>query len=134
MSWTKTSRGNYWVELSESITLTSNETDINGTAFHVPPGIDFLVGAYFASAVSTTLDLDVDGSFDGTTFASDMKAAIVNDKGTSSGFFVGNYDISANGEAPYYRVRVDPNGSMAASGDVVVVKVLYNMRKTYQMT
>jgi hypothetical protein len=129
MSFATVSKGKYWVVKSETLTVTTT-TDKEGSSFTVPPGQDFLVGIYNASTASNTLDVDVDASFDGTTFATSFKADVIANKAVTAGTIaVGNYDISANGEAPYYRLRIDPDASVSDTTLDYITYVAFHRRE-----
>lgn len=110
MAWTTVSKGDFWVVKTEKLTVATT-TDKDSTSFVVPPGQDFMVGVYHVSTASDAVDIDMLWSVDNSTFTvgkSDLKA---NSAPTAATLDIFNYDISANGEAPYYKVRIDPDTS-----------------------
>ena len=121
MAWKTVSKGEFWVVKSEKHTVSST-TDKDSTSFTVPPGQDFVVGVYHASTASDAVDIDMLWSFDDSTFTvgkADLKA----DHGPASATSAFNYDISANGEAPFYKVRIDPDTSGVS--DTTMAYTLY---------
>ena len=94
----------------ETLTL-SNASTANGAAFQVKKNADFTVfintGAVNTSAVTT----DLEGSHDGTTW-SDINASFGADCDTA--MIVVQYDSSANGDFPYFRLTFDSVGDDSA--------------------
>lgn len=121
MAWTKETTNGFLVA-TETLTLPSAaSTDVNSSSIDfAKKGSDFIV---FANTGATDLtadgDVDVQVSFDGSTWATlkaDLIASI--DNTTAVAFF----DVSAEGEAPYYRLTITNDGNQAA--EEVVVKVV----------
>ena len=112
MAWTKTSV-NGWLIANE--TVTGDDTnDVSTSAIDfLEPGVDFTVISN-AAATNLTNDADVDvdicDTIDGTytLLSADLEATI--DAAVKSSL----YDVSANGEAPFYKLRVDVDGDINA--------------------
>jgi hypothetical protein len=132
MAWstTKCSKGDFWVMKSETLSVATT-TDKDSTAFQVPPGQDFIVGVYHASTASNTVDLDVLWSVDNSTFVVG-KADIVSNHTAAAVMNLANYDVSANGEAPFYKLRIDPDASVSDTTLSYVVYYAFHRRKLGQ--
>ena len=124
MAWTKTSQRGYMVA-TETLTLpTGASTDVSSSVIDwVKPGQDFLiVGNTAATALTATCDVDVDICMTSTgTFVLLKDTAISNlaTAGTPQSVL---YDVSVSGEAPFYKIRLDPDGNEA--GEKVTIAVI----------
>ena len=74
------------------------------------PGQDFIVGLYARNTSSSgAVDVDIDGSWaSGGTYAV-LKADVIASVTLGGEFAMGNNHVSANGEMPYYKIRIDPD-------------------------
>jgi len=122
MSWNKYSENGFLIA-KETITLSTDSTDKSTSVIDfVPAGQDFLIGTKPSTALSGTgldVDIDVCDTSSGTfgTLKADLATADANV------YKFTNYDISANGQAPYYKVRLDPDTGMASASVTVFVVV-----------
>lgn len=124
MSWTKASVNGFLVA-TEALTLPNGAaTDVNSSSIDfIPKGADFTIFANTAATNTTAQgDVDVEGSFDGSTW-SKLKADAVVDYDTATKAYF--YDVSTLGAAPYYRLVVTSDGNQAAESFTVKV-VTYN--------
>jgi len=126
MAWVTASKGEYWVVKSEALTVATHTAKAS-TSFTVPPGIDFLVGLYHASTASGTCSIDIYGSMDNSTFA--LLKTVTSDSVTAATIKVANYDISANGEAPYYKFYINPNASVSDTTLAYTAYVAFHRRE-----
>lgn len=124
MSWTKKSGGphNAWLIASELITLSTDSTDKSTSVIDfLRPGVDFLVALSPTTALSGTgTDIDVDVNHQSTGTFGVLKADLMTNK-AATGFHIAVYDVSSNGEMPYYKVRLDPDTGMAAKTATVYI-------------
>lgn len=121
MAWTKTSVRGYLVA-TNTVTFTASADDKSTEVIDwIKPGQDFVVIAN-TGAANTTANADVaidccmtsDGTFSlikddliTDTIVSNVRSAL--------------YDVSAYGEAPYYKIRFDPDATMGAVTITVAV-------------
>jgi hypothetical protein len=139
MAWTITSvgkcstvggnRGNVYLRATETLTVASSDSagqDLTSSVIDfLPPGKDFVV---ISNTGATNLSSDADiaihccGTSDGTfvLLKDDLESTI--DAAVKSSL----YDLSANGEAPYYKVVVDSDGVQKKTDTVVIDIVAFN--------
>lgn len=121
MAWTKTSVRGYLVA-TDTVTFTASTDDKSTTVIDwIKPGQDFVVIANTAAANTTAnadVDIDCCMTSDGT-FAI-LKADLIVDTIVSNARSA-VYDASLNGEAPYYKIRFDPDATMGAVTITVAV-------------
>ncbi|MCP4393519.1 MAG: hypothetical protein GY804_04540 [Alphaproteobacteria bacterium] len=116
MAWTKNTvqRGSKsYIVATETLTVATSDAageDLTSSVINwIPPGQDFVVISN-TGATSLSSDADVDVhvcATSGGTYAvlkADLEAALTN------AVYAGVYDISANGEAPFYKLVVDSDG------------------------
>ncbi len=123
MTWTKTSKNGYLVA-TETLTLLATSADVASSVVDfIPPGSDFVV---IANTGATNLSADCDVAVhvstasDGTFVLLKDNLVATIDNATKASL----YDASANGEAPYYKLVLDPAGVEAGEsvGLAILVK------------
>jgi hypothetical protein len=124
MAWTKTSQRGYLVA-TEELTLPSlASTDVSSSVIDwIPPGKNFVVLANLGAtniANNVTIDIDACTTPTGTfgQIKADLIAAGMDTVMAGAVYLVGTY-----GEAPYYKVRVDPAGPEAGESFKIAVVV-----------
>lgn len=104
----------------EKITRGTTVSDSLGTEIDfIPPGVDFLVGMKPSAALSTGTDLAIYASpTSGGTFSllKDDLVAI----GAAATQTFGQFDVSANGEMPYYKCFLDGDATNIKNFDIYV--------------
>ena len=130
MSWTKKTENGMLVA-HETISLTSGSTADSNTTYidFLLPDVDFVIlvdPTVGNASLSASAAVDVKVSFDQTTTYSVLKSDLIT--GAKASQKAGFYDISANGQAPYYQVTVNPN-DVEASGDQVKVIVMQSQAR-----
>jgi len=116
MSWTKNTiqRGSKsYIVATETLTVATSDAageDLTSTVINwLPPGQDFVVLSNTgATSLSSDADVDVHTcATSGGTYVvlkADLEAALTNSIHSAL------YDISSNGEAPFYKIVVDSDG------------------------
>ena len=122
------SRGNVFLRATETLTVASSDSagqDLTGSVIDfLPAGKDFVV---ICNTGGTNLSSDADiavhccGTRAGTfvLLKDDLETTIDNAVKSSL------YDISANGEAPFYKIFVDSDGVQKKTDTVVIDIVVY---------
>lgn len=122
MSWTKTSKRGYLIA-TETLTLGATSADVSSSVVDfIPPGKDFVViGNTGATDLSADADIAVHVSTasDGTFVLLKDNLIATIDAVTEAGL----YDVSANGESPYYKIVVDPAGAEASESVGIAIIV-----------
>ena len=133
MSWTLKStgesqttggnRGNVFTIATETITLPSSSPDTSSSVIDwLPKGQDFLVCANVGgSTMSASLDIDVTVSNTRSGTFVRLKSDLIST--VSDAMKAAYYDVSANGESPYYKLLIDPEAKLA-SGDTITFVVI----------
>jgi hypothetical protein len=120
-------RDGAWVLAQESLTVALSNAasqDLTSSVIDfIPPGSDFIVIANTA-ALNTSSDADIAVLIAGTragtyTLLKDDLIGSIDTKVATA-----LYDTSTNGEAPYYKLFVDSDGTQKKA-DVIVLQVLY---------
>ena len=104
----------------EKITRGTTVSDSLGTEFSfVPPGVDFQVTMKPSAALSTGADLAVYACpvSGGTHFM--IKDDLIS-IATGTGYASATYDVSANGELPYYKCFIDGDATNIKNFDIYV--------------
>lgn len=130
MSWSKTGKRNgkyaIWSETLTVLTSDSAGQDLYSSEINfIPPGQDFIVFANTdATSLSSGGDIAVVCSFESGTADASM-ALLKDDLITSINNKVAAavYDVSANGDAPYYKLFVDSDGVQKAT-DTITLKIV----------
>lgn len=135
MAWTVTSvgksqtagatRDNQFLKATESLDLISGaSTDVSSSVIDfIPAGKDFTV-LVSAENLASYVDVDVhaaatrDGTF--TVLKADLITSVDNNVKVAS------YSVSTNGEAPFYKLVLDPITNMTS--DSVQVNVLFHKK------
>jgi len=138
MAWTvKTIKNNFMVAYEDLVLSTTPGTNDISTS-RIPdqcliPGKDFIVGLYARNASSSgAVDVDVDASYSsGGTYAV-LKADVIASVTLGGEFSMGLYDVSANGEMPYYKVRIDPDTAGKATQTYRVYVIQNNQANEVQ--
>lgn len=114
MAWTPKSEGD-WMVYTETVTLTATATDQSTSVIDFAPyGQDWWVETVYANTLATTAGLDVDMAFNENDTFTVLKAdldALATDVLTN----LVKYDNSANGNAPYYKLRLDKAGALSST-------------------
>lgn len=122
MSWTIKTENDYLVA-TETLTFTQDQaTDLASSEISfIPQGTDFLILANSAgSSLSQDGDVAVYASSEsGGTFALLKDNAVADCLAAAK---IALYDVSVSGEAPYYKLYLDPDGAMSAES--VTLKVI----------
>lgn len=121
MAWTKRTEGKYLVA-TETLTVSGTSNIYTSVIDFLTPGLDFTVLANLA-ATNTSNDADIDvyccdraaGTF------GILKADLITSLNTKVA--PGFYDISANGEAPYYKLALVPDGTLGTTHTVKMAVV-----------
>lgn len=115
MAWVvKTVKNNFMVAYEDLVLSTTPGTNDVSTSV-IPdqcliPGKDFIVGVYARNTSSSgQIDVDVDGSWASAGTYVAIKADLLTNQVLGGEFAAAIYDVSANGELPYYKVRIDPD-------------------------
>ena len=139
MAWTITSggkctttgasRGDVFMRATETLTVTTSDSagqDLTGSVIDfIPPGKDFVV---ISNTGATNLSADADvaiyvcGTRSGTyvLLKDDLETTI--DEAVKSSV----YDISVNGEGPFYKIFVDSDGVQKKTDTVVFDILVYS--------
>ena len=123
MSWTQKSRNGYLIA-TETLALTTGQTTATDSSVidFINPGVDFIIGTLPSTALSTTgVDVDIKVSDESAGTFGILKADLATADAKSLKYTT--YDISANGQAPYYKVSLLPDGAMKSATVAVTVIV-----------
>ena len=122
-STTKGSRDNVFIKAVETVTLPSSSPETSSSVIDwIPKGQDFTVIANSGgSTLSASCDIDVTVCDTATGTFVRLKSDLVST--VSDAAKAALYDVSANGEAPYYKLLIDPEAIMA-SGDTITFVVM----------
>lgn len=139
MAWTLSSvgessttggnRGNVFLRATETLTWASSAAagqDLTSSVIDfIPPGKDFVVISN-TGATNTSSDADIAVHACGT--ATGTFALLKDDLETTVDTAVkcSVYDISANGEAPYYKIFVDSDGVQKKTDTFVIDILVYD--------
>lgn len=122
MSWTKRSENGFLVA-TETVTLLAASTDVSTSVIDfLKPGKDFVV---ISNAAATNLSSDADVAVSVCDTSSGTFVLLKDDLETTIDAAAKSsiYDVSANGESPYYKLVVDPDGVEAATNTVKFVVI-----------
>ncbi len=112
MAWTGTTEGHYGV-YTETLTVETSDAagqDLTSSAIDfIPPGTDFVI---LANTGATNLSSDADVAIKVASTSDGTYALLKDDLITSIDNKVAAafYDVSAYGEAPYYKIFIDSDG------------------------
>jgi hypothetical protein len=125
MAWTKTS-ANGWIVATETLTTNTSATDESTSVIDwLPYGKDWYVVLErdAADTLATPCPLDIDFAYEPAGTFLPLKDAFIANiaKAVPAAPVLTAYDNSANGNAPYYKIRLDKPAALSATAAKTLV-------------